>query len=533
MRQTVNKAAIFEHCGYEPHVGQQAIHDAGPDEYGGARYRIAACGARFGKSHAAAFELVCAALAPNDHETVFWAVAPTHALANIVWRQTAAIFAQHFPQNVVKSSETDGLLIVRNMLGVESRVVRRTSERGVVGLVGATVHGMVCDESSAIDGEVWESALATRLLSTKGWVLAISTPRGVGGWWDRLLKIGLRGEDPSVWACRMPTSTNPRVDPKEIERARLSTPDTSFRENYLAESVARSGRVFDADLVTAACVGDFETPRPHTEYLAGCDLATGASGDKTVLTIARRGENGRMIVCYVETITGDWASQGRRLAALSRKWNDPSILLDVTGAGQPVSETWRDAHPELVLRSFVFTATSKQKLIRQGNLLIERGVTLPKRELCSLHDEALDYMWIDEKGERASAPVGQHDDHVSSWLLCAKWFGAAGDVVGRAVVNGIERMIDPESQRLRVEVQQPTVPEVVDVPGEDPVDADLRRRAEAFAARKAREAADVVRRITGTPKGARGTDGETGGGWTQSPRRSQWGFDLDLNLGGQ
>jgi hypothetical protein len=43
-KRRLSKRALFEHLGYEPHAGQQAIHDSK------APRRVVACGVRFGKS---------------------------------------------------------------------------------------------------------------------------------------------------------------------------------------------------------------------------------------------------------------------------------------------------------------------------------------------------------------------------------------------------------------------------------------------------------------------------------------------------
>lgn len=453
MRAVLDKQAVFAHCAYRPHPGQQAIHDAGPHDCGGARHRIVCAGARFGKSHCAAFELVCAALAPNDRETVWWVVAPLHNLAAIVFRSVASILTTHFAANVIKVSETEGLIVVRNFLGHEARIYRRTTERGIVALTGSTVDGMVIDEASAIEDDVWLSALSSRLLSTNGWTLSISSPRGVGGWWANLFRAGQRGDDPEVWSMRAPTSMNPMIAPAELAALKARLPDAVYRETYEAELIARSGRVFVPELVEASATGEFEEPIPGVEYHAGLDLA--ATTDKTVLTIARN-DAGKMRVVFVDSIAPglEWAVQVERVARHVRRYNDCSIRADATGSGQPVVEMLRNAG--LTVQAFVFTAASKAALVRHGQLLLERGVVLTQRHLAATADEMVLYQWLDERGERCGAPVGSHDDAVASWLLCAKFFHASGEAEGRACIRGQDRIPDQQAQP-QVEVPPPAV----------------------------------------------------------------------------
>jgi hypothetical protein len=179
------------------------------------------------------------------------------------------------------------------------------------------------------------------------------------------------------------------------------------------------------------------------------------------------------------------------------------------------------------VQAFVFTSASKAALVRHGQLLLERGVVLPRRELCGLADEMVLYQWLDERGDRCGAPSGSHDDHVASWLLCAKWFHSAGSGGGRVFAHG-RSWSSPELDRVpEPEVEQAPTPEVTDA---DPEIARLKRLAAAAAARKAKEAAEHLKSIMGKHQ-PHGTDHEPRGGWTQRPRRSPFGFDLDIRLG--
>jgi hypothetical protein len=73
----LDKAALFEDLGYEPHAGQLAVHRST------ARFRVVACGVRWGKTFAAAMEAIAAALEPKE-SAIGWVVAPTYDLADRV-----------------------------------------------------------------------------------------------------------------------------------------------------------------------------------------------------------------------------------------------------------------------------------------------------------------------------------------------------------------------------------------------------------------------------------------------------------------
>ena len=83
----LNKQAIFEDLGYEPHPGQLEVH------LSDARRRILACGVRWGKTRCAVMEGIAAALEPKER-SVGWVVAPTYDLCDRVFRELAILAAR-------------------------------------------------------------------------------------------------------------------------------------------------------------------------------------------------------------------------------------------------------------------------------------------------------------------------------------------------------------------------------------------------------------------------------------------------------
>src|SRR5687767_6051839 len=86
----VAKGRLFSLVGYAPHPGQWLVHDSH------ARYRLLACGSRWGKSLAASMEVVAALLQPGDR-TLGWIVAPTRDLADRILERVLIAFHKHLP----------------------------------------------------------------------------------------------------------------------------------------------------------------------------------------------------------------------------------------------------------------------------------------------------------------------------------------------------------------------------------------------------------------------------------------------------
>jgi phage FluMu gp28-like protein len=198
----------------------------------------------------------------------------------------------------------------------------------------------------------------------------------------------------------------------DAERERL--PERVFAQEYAGDFVEGAGQVFR--YVRDAATGDWQAPVPGKRYVAGLDLAKIA--DFSVLAIM----NQERQVVFVDRFNRlDWELQVTRVRAATDRYNRASILVDSTGAGEPIYESLRKAG--LRVQPYGFTAKSKSDLINNLSLMLEkRQIVLPKYELCpELIDELEAYEYsVTEAGTiRTNAPGGQHDDAVVSLCLAA------------------------------------------------------------------------------------------------------------------
>ena len=106
----LSKSKLFRSLGYEPHPGQQLVHESA------APRRVLACGARWGKTLCGAYEALAAALQPCD-ESVGWIVAPTYDLADRIFRYVHLAILQHLRHRVVTMKEGEKWFVIRNLAG--------------------------------------------------------------------------------------------------------------------------------------------------------------------------------------------------------------------------------------------------------------------------------------------------------------------------------------------------------------------------------------------------------------------------------
>ncbi len=432
-RVRFDKLKFFEDLGYEPHPGQLEIHQ---DEH---PRRVVACGVRWGKTRCAAMEGLAAAMAESER-SIGWVAAPTYDLANKVFREIVLAVQRHLFHRIVKLSESNGLLVLRNMAGGTSEI-RAKSADNPVSLLGEGLDWLIIDEASRLKPNIWQSHLSQRLIDRKGWALLISTPRGKGYFFD-LYRKGQEDRDPAYRSWNNPSWTNPYLDKTLIEDQRRQIPERAFLQEYGAQFIEGSGAVFR--YVREAATGEWQEPEKGAIYYAGLDLAK--VEDYTVLVILDK--NGQ-VVAMDRFHRVDWSIQVPRILALTEKFNHAEMHVDSTGAGEPIYETLKKAGCRV--RGYTFTQKSKSALIDNLAIKLEkRELVLPRPDLGpELIDEleAFEYSVSDHGNVRSGAPSGYHDDCVIALALAA-WSlksGHRAQLIGRAPI--LIELHDPGSYR--------------------------------------------------------------------------------------
>jgi hypothetical protein len=403
-RKQLSKAAFFKSLGYQPHPGQQEIHESK------ARFRVVACGVRWGKTRAAAMEALAAAMQPAER-SIGWVVAPTYDLADRVFSQVALLAASHLLHHIVTLTESERRLVLRNMGGGLSEI-RAKSADSPVSLLGEGLDFVIVDEAAQLRPRIWEGYLSQRLVDKNGWALLISTPNGKG-WFYEMFRRG-QGKDPEFQSWNSPTWKSPLHKKERIDAERMRISDKLFRQMYGAEFIEGSGVVFRN--VSEAAKAQFQDPKPSTAYFAGLDLAK--VEDFTVLVIMNRARE----VVFVDRYQGvDWSTQIARIKAACDRFNHAEILVDSTGAGEPIFEVLR--HAGCSVQGYTFTQKSKAALIQNLAFMLEKkAILLPDPKICPELIEELEayqYSITDSDNVRTGAPSGYHDDCVIALGLAA------------------------------------------------------------------------------------------------------------------
>jgi hypothetical protein len=366
------------------------------------RFNVLACGRRFGKSLLGVDRLVKPVL--EGYPTGWFS--PTYKMLLIQWRAIQEVLA---PVIVSRSNSEfrleckgKGSVTMFSLDGDVSDTVR-----------GRAFKNIVVDEAALVRDlrKVWQNTLRPTLADHRGDCWFLSTPRGMNDF-KFLFDRGQDSEREDWASWQMPTSSNPFIDPAEIESARQDLTEAAFSQEYLAGWISWEGAVFRR-VMEAATAERRDGPEEGHEYIIGADW--GRSNDYTVFTVIDT--TARRMVDMDRSNKVDYVVQRHRLQALYEKWRPKQIIAEANSIGQPIIEVlMREGLP---VKGFVTTNASKAMIVEALQ------VALDKQNIAILDDpvllgelQAFACEQLPGGLMRYSAPSGCHDDCVIALCLC-------------------------------------------------------------------------------------------------------------------
>jgi len=396
---------------YEPHAGQLRLHNSK------ARFRIACCGRRWGKTYACINEVAKFAWENpgNATEHVSWWVAPTYNQA----AKALNVFLIFFKDAIASHRMAVGQMSITWKNG--SVTCFQSSER-YDNLRGEGVEFLVIDEAAMVPRAAWEKVLRPMLVDTGGSAILISTPRGKN-WFYVMYK---RGEDPAWPAYEsfsFPTSDSPFIKDGEIEELQSTLPEDVFAQEHLGMFLDEAAGVFHN--VEGCAIGEFAEPDPLHRYVIGWDIAK--HEDWSVVTVFdcdtyQVQDNGSSllvpnVVHWQRFNNLRYDIQIDRVIQVVAQYGG-YVLLDSTGIGDPIYDMLRSRGVPCV--PFVFTSRSKQQLIQNLQIALQtRSITYPEIPILLQELNAFQYTVSEAGTMKYAAPEGDHDDCVISLALGA------------------------------------------------------------------------------------------------------------------
>lgn len=367
-----------------------------------ARFRVLACGRRWGKTRLGA--ALCIAVALRGGRA--WWVAPSYPISTVGWRLIKRLGGQ-----VPNSDKRE----VERMIEFPGNGwVQVRSAHDPDSLRGEGLDFLVMDECAFIREDAWREALRPALSDRQGRAMFISTPKGQNWFW----RLWQRCQDPAQgeWhGWQLPTADNPFIAPEEIAAARQSLPERIFRQEYLAEFIDDAGGVFRRVMEAATAEWQDEARR-GTQYVMGVDWAK--HNDFTVLTVI---DVRRRAVCHIDRFNQiDYAVQTQRLKTLAGRFGVAQVIAESNSMGEPlIEQLQRDGLPVV---PFQTTNSTKAAAIEALALAFEQGaLSIPNEPVLIGELQAYELDRTPSGMVRYGAPEGMHDDCVMSLALA--WQG--------------------------------------------------------------------------------------------------------------
>ena len=270
MKTSTAASRIYTFIGMtELHVHLPALHEGQQEiRRNPARYKVLACGRRWGKTRLGS--LLCLAHGLAGQRA--WWVAPSYKMAAVGWRGISKL-AEQVTGATIK--QVDRIVTLPSGGWVQVR-----SADDPQSLRGEGLDFVVLDECAFMREEAWSEVLRPSLSDRKGGAMFISTPKGHNWFWN-LWRRGQDGQEPEWQSWKRPTAENPYIDKDEIEAARHGLPERIFAQEYLADFMDDAGGVFRR--VMAAATATEQPPKPGGQYLFGVDW--GKQNDFTVISV--------------------------------------------------------------------------------------------------------------------------------------------------------------------------------------------------------------------------------------------------------
>lgn len=213
-----------------------------------ARFKVAACGRRWGKTWASVLAALVGHGTPDCPRRGaiqggrIWWVAPSYPqiVASGVWREL-----KRACEPITHSkNEVDKEILLQNGGSIAVRSADNPSS-----LRGPGLDGVVMDEAAFMKPEVWHEAVRPSLADKNGWAILITTPNGQN-WFHDLHQLAMMRLDQEYHGWQRPSSDNPLVTAEELDSIRHEIGDRAYSQEHLAEFMAMSGAEWPSDYFT-------------------------------------------------------------------------------------------------------------------------------------------------------------------------------------------------------------------------------------------------------------------------------------------
>lgn len=360
------------------------------------RFNVVDCGRRFGKT-TLGVDFTTPIL---EGWPIGW-FSPTYKMMIETWREANNIYHKVIKRKSVQEKRieliTGGVL---EMWSLDNPDAAR----------GRKYKRVIIDEAAMVAKlqEAWQAAIRPTLTDYQGDAFFLSTPKG-HNFFKALFDYGNDPARKDWQSWQLPTSSNPFINPDEIEAARLELPERIFRQEYLAEFIEDAG-VFRGVLDCA--IAEESKPLEGHRYVFGVDW--GKFEDFTVIAVMDVTTHQMAHISRFNQI--DYNYQAERLKALYGRYRPVRIQAESNAMGEPIIDQLRSEG--LPVRPFTTTNQSKATIINALALAFEQqDIKILADPVLIAELQAFEATRLPSGLLRYAAPEGYHDDTVMALAM--------------------------------------------------------------------------------------------------------------------
>jgi hypothetical protein len=358
----------------------------------------------------------------------FYYFLPTYKQAkSVIWD---SLIKEHLPLELVKKINESELAVyykngsIQRFAGCEDINKHR----------GINPIDVVFDEYSEINPEMWTVVVQPVLRENHGTATFIFTPKGKNHSWE-ILEYGKQNPDQWFTSLKTVDDTGGFTE-AEIVKAKKSTPEALFMQEYYCEFMENAGAFFRRIKNNVYEADDYTDPNHF--YQIGIDLAK--YNDWTVITPfdlatfkVKKQERFNQV---------DWNFQKYLIEASARKYNNAKCKMDRTGVGDPVVEDLERRGLNIGEDgAVVFNQRTRRELLDNLSVLLQQDkIKIPNDPELIAELEAFQFTLTDKGKIEVKSRKGFHDDRVFSLALAVHG-------VDNPVVNSFKEDIAYENEQ--------------------------------------------------------------------------------------
>lgn len=232
MATRVDKSKLFQRIKYVPHKEQWQYHKSN------ARFKIAVCGRRFGKSLMTAKDIEPQLFEPYRQ---FWIAGPTYDLGEkefrVIWDDLIVRQGLGKDREVKKSfNKKGGAMFIE--FPWRTRIEVRSASHPE-SLVGEGLDGVILAEAAKHKRETWERFIRPALADKRGWATFTTTPEGQN-WVYNMFRLGQNPRYSDYESWQFPSWANTTIYPEGRQDPEILLLERTTSREWFEQEIAAS-----------------------------------------------------------------------------------------------------------------------------------------------------------------------------------------------------------------------------------------------------------------------------------------------------